>query len=629
MKQPASSYEPIVGDDNDNDTTSIMSTGSTSYNSHSAAPSSPAAITTTNSSNSNLHNQHHPPSSFMNYPPDSPLAAAFLPPVNVTVLKHHQQHNSGAHHHLHHMTNDLDDTHTIHVKDMSMMNMPSAKQLKEHGPTGYEDSIGMSDQDESKLHLLGDAGLPAPSTAVATAPAKPPAPTQKLIYFEGLRGIAALQVVFIHTLHYFKMLDNYSRMYQHWSSAVPIFFILSGGIITRSIIQANFEKKSTPVKLLKKLFSSFVRRPFRFLIPLYFGSLYKMMLIQYFGLKVDKEHGMPESAWQFFGEPLRFLIYADGPFPPFMPVPSWTLFPEMLGSMVIYMVTAVLIPFAENARVRIIVLSTMFFFFFITDNWAFYFIIGYAISDMTISGATARFNRWRFSTLVKILMLVVSVAVTYEFSDFATEDAKEVASPNPVRKQLMTWLGDFKIHTNPGWNFPLNSLLVFYSATIFWLIESTPVLQRVLSVPPVAYLGRISFMLYLLHQDTAIMLQPRTEHLLLEKTYTALWKKFFFETGVCLLVADLATRIFDEPLQKVVRRWEEAILFERWRWVGVLEWPRVLGQGVLWVGGLVLESFWEVKKKKRGVGGSVGSGEGVSGGDVCVGGGAKGSKKKE
>ncbi|KAJ3095034.1 hypothetical protein HDU97_007344 [Phlyctochytrium planicorne] len=510
-----------------------------------------------------------------------PLAAAFLPPIHNA--------NTFAAEQLH----EQPDHTTINLKDMPSMDLPTPKQMKDMNGNVFEVVSGNTDdmiKDAAKLdgeilpttieptsnnnngNANDSAGAGPASGSSTDAAAKPPARTQKLIYFEGLRGIAALQVVFIHTLHYFKELDNWSRLYQRWSSAVPIFFILSGGIITRSILQANASGRSTPAKLLQKLYSSFIRRPFRFLLPLYFGSLYKMMLIKYFELKADNEHALPESVFQFFAEPLRFLIYSDGHFPAFIPIPSWTLYPEMLGSMVIYIVTAVLLPYADNPRIRYITLATMFLFFFFSDNWSFYFLIGYTISDMTVSGYTAKFMKWRFSTLVKILMLVVSCGITYEFSRFPTDDAKEVYNPNPVRKQLLEWFGVAKFHTNPGWNFPEHSLLVFYCTTIFFLIETTPILQWILSLPPIAYLGRISFMLYLLHQDTAIMLSPRTEHLTHEGV-EGHWKKFLFETAICILVADVATRVFDEPLQKVVRRAEQLILHDKWYWLPVRRWP--------------------------------------------------------
>ncbi|KAJ3094802.1 hypothetical protein HDU97_007559 [Phlyctochytrium planicorne] len=384
----------------------------------------------------------------------------------------------------------------------------------------------------------------------------PAAKPSKLIYFEGLRGIAALQVVFIHTLSYFLYLDRLTR----------------GGIITRSILQSNADKKSSEPKLLKKLLSSFVRRPFRFLLPLYFGSLYKIFLIKYIGLQQDGGHALPESTWFFFKEPLRFLIYGINPTQPFLPVPAWTLYPEMLGSMVIYIVTAVLLPYAENPRIRYTVLGTMFLFFFLSDNWSFYFLIGYTISDISISGYIAKFNRWKHKLLTKILMFAFSCIITFEYSERAHGDDKNVEHPNPIRAKLLEWLDVIKINTNPGWNFPEHSLLVFYCTTVFFLIESTPLLQRWLSIRPVAYLGRISFMLYLLHQDTALAMTPITDKWL-EYGLKGWIARFLLDMAVCILVADLATRLFDEPLQKVVRRAEKLILHDKWYILPVRKWP--------------------------------------------------------
>ncbi|KAJ3097065.1 hypothetical protein HDU97_005298 [Phlyctochytrium planicorne] len=504
--------------------------------------------------------------SILDYARDaSPLAAPFLPPIAIA-----------------RRANDDHTTIDFNTKDIPIIDSPSIKQGKVMNPfavPGHEsdqESIGSTGGLE--LNPLNDNNnnvLPTiinPSGASLLENSNSTSSTTKLIYFEGLRGIAALQVVFIHTLNYFGILDNITRLYQQWSFAVPIFFILSGGIITRSIIQSNAEKKSTHSNLLKKLYSSFVRRPFRFLIPLYFGSIYKIILIKYFGLKVDSSHDLPESLWIFFKEPIRFLIYADGPTIPFLPVPSWTLFPEMLGSMVIYTVTAVLLPYADNPRIRYTTLAVMFLFFFFTDNWAFYFLIGYAISDMSVSGYISKFNACKHKLAIKIIMLLVACGITYEFSVRANPSDAIVQHPNPIRAQLLEWLRIAKIHTNESWNFPENSLLVFYCTVVFFLIESTPFLQRCLSITPAAYLGRISFMLYLLHQDTALMLYPMTEKWLEHgpKGYIA---KFLFDMAICILVADIATRVFDEPLQKVLRRTERFILYDKWFILPLWEWP--------------------------------------------------------
>ncbi|KAJ3098212.1 hypothetical protein HDU97_004194 [Phlyctochytrium planicorne] len=413
---------------------------------------------------------------------------------------------------------------------------------------------------------------------------KTPSKASKLVYFEGLRGVAALWVVFIHTMHYFTTLDNWLRLYQHWFTPVPIFFILSGGIITRSIMQSNADKKSTHEELLQKLFSSFIRRPFRLLIPLYFGSLYKMMLIKYFGLKIDFEHDLPENWSVFFRDPIRFMIYGDGmePYIPFafMPVPAWTLHPEFLGSMVIYMLTAILLPYATNSRVKYTTLFIMFLFFFFSDNLSFYFLIGYFLADLTISGYTAKFNAWRYKHLVKIILLLVAVGITYEFSDLQNETDKTVMHPNPIRAQLLEFFRVTKIRSNTAWKFPINSLVMFYCATVFFLIETTPFLQKCLSIPPVTYLGRISFMLYLLHQDTAIAMTPLTEKWIFAYGTAGYWAKFLFDTGVCILIADVATRMFDEPLQKIAKRTERFIMQDKWYILPVRQWPGFLMEKV-------------------------------------------------
>ncbi|KAJ3106977.1 hypothetical protein HDU97_005258 [Phlyctochytrium planicorne] len=404
-------------------------------------------------------------------------------------------------------------------------------------------TILMDEKDSHKMDAV-------PSSQSPEKAAAQPAKAKKLIYFEGLRGIAAL---------------------------VPIFFILSGGIVTRSILQANATGSQSTETLLKKLYSSVVRRPFRLLFPLYFGTLYKCMLIKYFGLKTDKDTQLPESGWELVRRPLEFLFYEDQQ--PYLPVPAWTLYPEMIGSLVVYIVTAVLLPYANNPRIRYTTLIPMIVFFFFTDNFAFYFLIGYTISDMTVSGYTAKFNSHRHSTLIKILLLLFSIAVTFEFSDKLQESDPDVSHPNPLRSNLLHFFQTSKIHSVERWTFPTYSLLIFYCTTIFFLIETTPILQTLLSTAPITYLGRISFMLYLTHMDTAKAVTPLSEKWL-EQGTQGYWAKFLFDTGMCILVADLATRFFDEPVQKVVKRAEKLVLHDGWYLLPVRAWPGFLGERV-------------------------------------------------
>ncbi|KAJ3096694.1 hypothetical protein HDU97_005634 [Phlyctochytrium planicorne] len=360
----------------------------------------------------------------------------------------------------------------------------------------------------------------------------------KLLYFEGLRGIAAMHVVWAHTMGYWGSLREVLMYYQGWTFSVPMFFTMSGGIITRSILRSHD---------YKRLFSSVVRRPFRFLLPLYGCALF-FWLLAVLGL-VPESAGIQtfQSLYQLLSEPAVFLLIGRD-IPKFLPGPVWTLPEEMKGSLYIYLVTAILIPYSNNARVRYTVLVSMFLWFFFTDSWCSYFICGYMISDAAESGLLDRFRKWKYGTVTKATVFACSCLMAFTYFD------------NPIPKFFMDIFGTYKLTT--AWNFPLHSVILPFCVVSWLLIETSPFLRQLLSHRLFVYLGEISFMLYLIHSPVAKILEPYSKNL--QETYGDLGKllRFLFEHILFIAVADILTRYYDVPVQKLLRDAEKWLFAE-------------------------------------------------------------------
>jgi peptidoglycan/LPS O-acetylase OafA/YrhL len=92
----------------------------------------------------------------------------------------------------------------------------------------------------------------------------------KLLYLEGIRGLAALWVFFIH---YFPVVSpgllDFFMLWQPRGWSVHMFFVLSGRVLTAAILKRNDSKR---------IASAFIRRPFRLALPVIGVILTNMVL---------------------------------------------------------------------------------------------------------------------------------------------------------------------------------------------------------------------------------------------------------------------------------------------------------------------------------------------------------------
>ncbi|KAJ3417416.1 hypothetical protein HDV05_004881 [Chytridiales sp. JEL 0842] len=251
------------------------------------------------------------------------------------------------------------------------------------------------------IHTESEATLPV-TTQDASKPKPPKHEPVKLEYLEGLRGIAAMHVVFAHHTFWFGPWRGVLMYGESWSFAVPCFFLLSGAVITIPTIAT---------KDLRKLSSSFIRRFFRLLLPLW-GFI--LVWTTYYAIFPDEEQAPGQASILDFWNAVTFLL-GWSPYTRGIPGPAWTLPHEIFGSNLIYLMTAIMIPMHKHPKAKYIMLGVMIFFNWLGENWMNYFLAGLMLADMRHEGYLKEFQKWKYAHWVKggLWFITAPFAFTY------------------------------------------------------------------------------------------------------------------------------------------------------------------------------------------------------------------------
>ncbi|KAH8898172.1 hypothetical protein GQ53DRAFT_742302 [Thozetella sp. PMI_491] len=356
---------------------------------------------------------------------------------------------------------------------------------------------------------------------------KPSAPepkpqTRPTAYLDGLRGLAAFIVYMAHHMswmygaedpvqfefghdgaHMVTTLPFLRIFFTGGSAAVAIFFVLSGYVLTRAPLGMlrNADRRS----LFSRLGFAAIRRPFRLFFPVVAISLgFALCLHLPFGLAPLMEWPTPEKTlfaelWKWLVE----LIHALNPFIkhgireqwfPYDP-PVWTIAIEFTGSMLVYAVVAVLALMPARWRGGFLI-STSLVFLVLLYDWAmacFVAGIALAMSDLDGIGDLPRFTRLSGS----------SRTFVYNFCFvFGLWLLSQTVFPGKIELSRQTfgwgWMTDFvppayqKDEYWRFWHAVGAVMVVFATLRLRWL-------QQFFLLPPLRYLGRVSFSLYLLH----------------------------------------------------------------------------------------------------------------------------------
>ena len=257
----------------------------------------------------------------------------------------------------------------------------------------------------------------------------------KLLHLEGLRGIAAFMVFFIHLLppYWNDLLNIFGQPQNPW---VALFYILSGRVLTVSILKKNN---------LNGLGVSVLKRPFRLGIPLIAATAFNVIVKW---IVQDKKF----TVLQTFMIPIHLLL-SDGPVKEPAPGVAWTLSHEFSGSMLVYLLTMVLLSISE-AKSRTMVLLAVFCYTTFMHSWMNHFTIGLLFTELELQNKLLSINSYRFGSGVKACLAIITVMLFCE-------------TPVSVGKQTLTFI--------TSWQY--NGGGEFGAYTVYWA-ENTVVLVQ-------------------------------------------------------------------------------------------------------------------------------------------------------
>ena len=318
--------------------------------------------------------------------------------------------------------------------------------------------------------------------------------TGKITYLDGLRGIAAVNVMIMHffvalapAMVYGSELPSHlgGNLEQLFSTtplgligagnfSVCIFFVLSGYVLT----QKYFKTKENGIVI-----SSAVRRYLRLFIPVFAAVMLSYLLASaglyryYLETMVISAGSNYRDYWNFTPEIFDAVIQAVwgsffvGGKTPYNPV-LWTMKIEFFGSMLVFAM-ALLFGSLRNRWTFYLASAVLFL-----NSFYLAFIIGMVFAD-TFSSKTPVFKTGN-KTILSIILILGLFLGSYPLSPVTTDSLYGFLNN-----------GLFKIPE-------VTYHIIGAGMTIYVLLNSR-LLQNFFSSPVPVFLGKISYSLYLIH----------------------------------------------------------------------------------------------------------------------------------
>jgi peptidoglycan/LPS O-acetylase OafA/YrhL len=388
----------------------------------------------------------------------------------------------------------------------------------------------------------------------------------RMAWLDGLRGIAATQVVLLHYASAFLPaigLRDAKVVHYHWEnafiftplflpfdgySAVFIFFVLSGVALTYSFANTPYA-----------IFSGVIRRIIRLGLPMMGGIL---LGAAWFSLWPDAHIAASQtsrSVWlaalgadrvtlatiahqiglegllggyeefSVLSSAMRKMLGLTSLFHSFVP-PLWTLHVELVGSLLILALVAVrqaVAPWIHLILCLGLVASLL-------SSMLFLFVVGHLVADWLRTPADRRSNLLLGAGLLALGVLLCTT------------------DPIPIVQRLADWFPTPFIGRRAP---PTLAQSLYGAVATFFGFALLPRLQLVLTKPPIQWLGKISFSLYLTHFPIIITVASAAFYFLAPKLHY-LPTVFIVTTAGCLaslLVARLFEFLVDRQAIKLSR----------------------------------------------------------------------------
>src|SRR3569833_121515 len=434
-------------------------------------------------------------------------------------------------------------------------------------------------------------------------PARRSPDTSSTAFLDGLRGLAAFFVFIQHCIGGFDANDHEHGFGEdgHWhmaslpflrilfsggGAAVAIFFVLSGYVLSKSPLRMVRDDKRDACR--SSLVSAIIRRPIRLYAPT-LAVTFAFAILLHAPFRLVQELPWPQLKENVFLEVMNWVVEASHFFNPFRTHSNaewfaysmvvWTIPIELKGSMLIYGLLALYAMVNIAPSITVFLLSFIGVLLLQTGVWTMAcFIAGLVLAYLDVySMDTLLISRYYRCTkrTPAILHHIAFVVGLYLLSQPAHSGEPDYSLNTPGWHYLTRMVPDVydKTQYYRYWNSWGGLLLVYSTLRIRWL-------QQFLNTHPLRYLGKVSFMFYMIHLPMQYMVGDRVAKMLGNVqwgTKETLWdnrlydpdigvpgvsSRFLLSMAVMLpidlAVADFLTRWLDMPcvrLGKDLIRW--------------------------------------------------------------------------
>lgn len=412
-------------------------------------------------------------------------------------------------------------------------------------------------------------------------------------YLDGLRGLAALFVFFQHYIgpfdlnkhehgfgengHYYQFASfPFLRViFAGGSAAVAVFFVLSGYVLSKSPLKLLRNEKCEG--LASRLLSAALRRPIRLYLPtLAITLIWAMMLHAPFGL-VQELPWTQRKGLGVFSELRHWIVESVAFFNPFQThgsnhawytysLVAWTIPIELKGSMLVFALMALggfgRLPLLVNLSA--LAISTIILLH--VAKWTMAcFIAGLFLAWIDSYSIDVDFAARRLSRRAQSIIWNATFFIGwYLLSEPSHDEHPEYSFDTPGWHWLSLLIPSAydKYQYYRYWHSWGAILLVYSTLRIRWL-------QLFLDTRPLRYLGKVSFMLYLVHLPVLAILGLRIAAsfgTVVDGLPRSTWDdrlhipdfgpiglnsrwlaSLAITLPVCLVVADIGTRLLDLP----------------------------------------------------------------------------------
>lgn len=316
--------------------------------------------------------------------------------------------------------------------------------------------------------------------------------TEKINYLDGLRGVAAINVMIMHffiilvpaMIYSDRMPSHLGNLEQIFSStplgligagnfSVCIFFVLSGYVLTQKYFRTRDKKI---------IISGAVRRYIRLFVPVLAVTILSFLLAStgvfhyyietvmvsgnnnyanYWTFTPDIVDAVKQAVWGSF-------FTGDDTYNPVL----WTMTIEFYGSMLVF--TMALLLGVKRNRWTFYLAAAVFFF----NSYYFAFIIGMGLAD-TFNSKTSVFKTDNEITLSVILLSGLFLG-SYPVGTVTNDSL-------------------YGFLNNGLFEIPKLTYHILGAGMIMYVLLNSQWLQKVFSSPVPVFLGKISYSLYLIH----------------------------------------------------------------------------------------------------------------------------------